>query len=105
MKKARDDGVGRFWESEIEKLDNGLPTSRPWTPEQQVILRKSGSVPGYSGHHRWGVKEYPHLARDPLNIQPLTRFEHLQGWHGGSYSGGSAVGVPLRPDLLIFLNE
>jgi RHS repeat-associated protein len=105
LSNARQQAVLEFWKSEKTNLVEGRPTARVWDLDQQAQLRSLGRVPGFKGHHRWGVKEYPHLARDPLNIQPLSHIEHLHGWHGGSYSGGSAVGVPLRPDLLIFLDD
>ncbi len=51
----------------------------------------SGKKPQYNGrtmqaHHTYSVLLYPHLANSPEVLYPAIPYEHLRGWHGGSYS-------------------
>lgn len=89
LTRRRKTGIQRFWAEEGERLARGEKGTRNWTAEQREAIL-SGDKPRYNGkamqaHHTYSVILYPHLANDPAVLYPATPYEHLKGWHGGSY--------------------
>lgn len=90
LDSRRSKGVKAFWDQERNRLVNGLPGTRNWTPEMaQAIVAHEGN-PKFNGkaveaHHTYAVRLYPQLANQGEIIYPATHYEHLKGWHGGSY--------------------
>jgi hypothetical protein len=41
---------------------------------------------------------YPQVADEPLNIYPVTYYEHFNRWHGGRWRNPTS-GKPLSPDV------
>lgn len=89
FKMRRDKGVNSFWYDEESRLRSGQQGTRNWSSEQvKAIL--NGDRPKYDyqtmqGHHTYSAKEFPHLANEGAVIYPVTKLEHLKGWHGGNY--------------------
>jgi RHS repeat-associated protein len=76
-KAARAEGVRAAWKAEREAVAKG-GGSRNWTRAERAELLKEGQVKGYEGHHRNTVKGNPlAMARDPRNVQFVTRAEHV----------------------------
>jgi hypothetical protein len=103
IEKKRDRGVGDFWALERQRLRNGQPGTRNWTPEQRADIL-AGKVPKgpdgnpMEGHHMFGVKDFPQVAGTGANIHPATRKEHKDRWHGGD-TKADTDGMPRRPDV------
>ena len=95
----RDEGVRLFWEQERERILNGQTPSRPWSSEQRAtILRGDAAMLNgkkLQGHHSYAVSQYPHLANRGEVIFPVTFYEHLHIWHGGSFFK-NAPGRPVK---------
>jgi hypothetical protein len=89
FKRRRDEGVINFWLSEQSRIENGQPTTRNWTKEQQQAILNGGKPTfngrALAGHHTYSATQYPHLANMAAVIYPATFTEHLKGWHGGNY--------------------
>lgn len=89
LAKRRKAGVDSFWKEERRRLSNGEKGTRNWSESQrQEIL--AGRKPQYNGqtmqaHHTYSVLRYPHLANQSAVLYPATAYEHLEGWHGGSF--------------------
>lgn len=82
---VRSSAVRKAWKNELLDVQSGgKGVSRAWTQAEKLELLSTGKVKGYQGHHMKSVKGYPELAGDPLNIQFLTRSEHLAA-HGGNF--------------------
>ena len=81
---CRGDAVKKAWKLEQKSVRTTGTGSRAWTTAQKAELLTTGRVKGYVGHHMRSVKGFPDLAGDPLNIQFLTRAEHLLA-HGGNW--------------------
>ncbi|ASA54581.1 hypothetical protein BSQ33_01755 [Vibrio gazogenes] len=93
----RNRGVDRFWREEKKRLKNGQ-----WDEAQtEAIL--NGKRPKFEGetmeaHHRYNALSYPHLADNPVNLYPATRYEHLYRWHGGNFRNETS-GKPLNVNV------
>lgn len=90
LNERRAAGVDAFYETEKERIINGLPTTRKWTQQQKDAIL-AGKKPKYNGktmhaHHTYSVKKYPHLANRGEVIFPTTFQEHLYEWHGGNWN-------------------
>ena len=83
-KSARSSAVRKAWKNEVALVESTGKGTRNWTTNEIDELLNTGKVKGYVGHHMKSVKGYPELAGDPLNIQFLTRKEHLLA-HGGNW--------------------
>lgn len=99
LAKRRNDGVRAFWNDERRRLVEGEKGTRNWTSAQRNEIL-NGDSPSYNGkkmqgHHTYSVSKYPHLANKAEVIYPATSYEHLKGWHGGSYRK-SLPGVRIR---------
>ena len=97
--RRRREGVKAFWNEERRRLVNGEKGTRNWSRVQLDEIMH-GSSPTYNGrklqaHHSYSVMLYPHLANNPAVLYPATPYEHLKGWHGGSYRK-SIPGVRIR---------
>lgn len=98
--KRRRAGVKLFWKQERNRLERGESGTRDWNAEQrQAIL--SGKTPRHHGkpiqaHHTYSAIRFPHLANLGEVVYPATHFEHLVGWHGGTYKK-SRPGRRIRP--------
>ena len=82
-------GADAFWKAERTRLAGGRRGTRNWNAEQRKAIL-AGSKPRYNGktmqaHHTYSVSRFPHLANVAAVLYPATPYEHLQGWHGGSY--------------------
>ena len=89
LRERRSKGVKEFWNEERLRLASGKKGTRNWSSEQlnEILSCKSPSYNGkrMQAHHAYSVSKYPHLANRPEVIFPATPYEHLEGWHGGSY--------------------
>ena len=82
---VRSGAVRKAWKNELlDVRSGGSGISRTWTNTEKIELLSTGRVRGYQGHHMKSVKGYPQLAGDPMNIQFLTRAEHLMA-HSGNF--------------------
>jgi hypothetical protein len=81
-KSTRASAVRKAWKNEAELVATTGKGTRNWTDVEIEELLTTGKVKGYNGHHMKSVKGYPELAGDPLNIQFLTRKEHLAAYGG-----------------------
>lgn len=99
LRKRRQAAIDAFWAIERNSIEHNLPTTRKWDSQQRAdILR--GRRPKYRGatmqsHHTYSVAKYPHLANQPDLIYPVTRKEHIYGWHGGN-TRNSLPGRPIK---------
>lgn len=89
LAKRRKLGIDSFWKEERTRLSNGEKGTRDWS-EAQLLDILAGRKPLYNGqtlqaHHTYSVLRYPHLANQPAVVYPATPYEHLKGWHGGSF--------------------
>ncbi len=97
--KRRRTGALEFWNQEKARIQNGSPTTRPWTAQQMhdiihnIRPTKNGQV--FQAHHTYSVAKYPHLANKGEVIYPVTFWEHLFIWHGGNFQK-SLPGKPIR---------
>lgn len=100
--KARAEGVRKFYQNEKEVLKNGKNGARNYTEKmkQDIINGKRPTYNGkpLEGHHKYSVEKYPNLAKEPTNIYPTTKDEHLYRWHGGNYRNPT-LGKPLNPNF------
>ncbi|MBR7163410.1 MAG: hypothetical protein IKD21_00345, partial [Clostridia bacterium] len=81
-KNIRSTAVKKAWKNEASLVQSTGIGTRNWTKLEVDELLTNGKVKGYVGHHMKSVKGYPELAGDPLNIQFLTRKEHLLAHRG-----------------------
>lgn len=100
--KARADGVRKFYQNEKEVLKNGEKGTRNYTEEMKKDII-DGKRPNFNGkplegHHKYSVEKYPNLAKEPTNIYPTTKDEHLYRWHGGNYRNPT-LGKPINPNF------
>jgi hypothetical protein len=95
----RQEGIDAFWDAERQRLTQGLPGSRDWSPEAVQSILDGGQPRGIYSHHRYSVSLYAQLANDASTISPVTFYEHFYKWHGGNWSNPSH-GVPLNPGIL-----
>lgn len=99
LNARREVGVAQFWNQERERILNGQRPTRPWSAEQrEMILGKTPpKINGKTlqGHHTYAVSKYPHLANRGEVIFPVTFYEHLNIWHGGSFFK-NAPGRPVK---------
>lgn len=79
---VRSSAVKKAWKNEAELVATTGKGTRNWTDLEIEELLTTGKVKGYDGHHMKSVNGYPELAGDPLNIQFLTRKEHLAAHNG-----------------------
>lgn len=99
LDKRRNSAIDNFWKEERIRIIKGLKTTRNWAANQREdILNKR--QPQYKGktmhsHHLYSVAKYPHLANVSKFIHPVTQYEHLYGYHGGSYRK-SLPGKPIK---------
>lgn len=78
LRAARQTAVRRAWAQERELVRQGGST-RDWTPAQKKELLETGMVKGFMGHHRNTVNGNSlEMARNPDNIEFLTRREHYE---------------------------
>lgn len=89
LNRRRKAGIDSFWDNERMLLLNGNKGTRNWDIKQIADII-AGHKPKYNGktmqaHHSYSVAKYPHLANRKEVIYPATDYEHLKGWHGGSY--------------------
>lgn len=98
--KARAEGVRKFYQNEKEVLKNGEKGARNYTEKmkEEIINGKRPTFNGkpLEGHHKYSVEKYPNLAKEPTNIYPTTKDEHLHRWHGGNYRNPT-LGTPINP--------
>lgn len=85
----RREGVRNFWKEERKRLRAGLPGTRPWSEGDRRLIM-AGKHPKWKGkpfevHHTYAARLYPQLANVGAILYPATHYEHLMGWHGGSY--------------------
>ena len=76
------------WNNEQALVQEGKGT-REWSPQQQRDILEKGKAyddDGYAfqGHHMKSAEKNPEYQGDPLNIQFLTRSEHLDA-HCGNW--------------------
>lgn len=76
------------WNNEQALVQEGKGT-REWSPQQQHDILEKGKAyddDGYAfqGHHMKSAEKNPEYQGDPLNIQFLTRSEHLDA-HCGNW--------------------
>lgn len=99
--KSRKEGVENFWAKEKQRLNDGELGTRNWTDQQkeEIIAGNRATFEGKTleGHHQYSVDKYPNLIKDPDNIYPVTKQEHLQRWHGGNFKN-QTDGEPLNPN-------
>ncbi|MBR4779841.1 MAG: hypothetical protein IK014_00610 [Lachnospiraceae bacterium] len=99
LNERRDEGVRAFWEQERERIISGKKTTRTWNSKQrESILNVYATRPkgiNIQGHHTYAVSQYPHLANRGEVIFPVTFYEHLHIWHGGSFFK-SSPGRPVK---------
>ena len=99
LNSRREEGVAQFWNQERERILSGQKTTRPWNAEQREMIlgKKLIKINGksISGHHTYAVSQYPHLANRGEVIFPVTFYEHLYIWHGGSFFK-NAPGRPVK---------
>jgi hypothetical protein len=81
IRALRKQGVRDFWKEERNRLEQGKPGSRDWTPEQEADIRarrvpKDEEGRPIEGHHIDSVEKYPEKAADKRNIKPLKFREH-----------------------------
>lgn len=96
-------GVDEYWSKERRDLRNGQSGTRNWTPEQRNAILGNKSAPKYrdlpvEGHHKYNATDHPHIANLGDNIHPVTKSEHLNRWHGGSWKNDTG-GEPLNPNF------
>ena len=97
MQSAREAGVRAAWKAERSLVASGQPGTRNWSRSERAELLSSGKVKGYEGHHINTVKGNPlEMARNPKNIQFVTRAEHVQIHRE---AGGFRVPITGRPML------
>jgi RHS repeat-associated protein len=75
---ARAQGVRQAWARERQLVQQTGQGTRNWTRAEQAELLREGKVKGYEGHHINTVKGNPiAMARDPRNIQFVTKSQHV----------------------------
>jgi hypothetical protein len=84
----RKEAVTNAWKKEKNLVAHGRGT-RDWSINEQEHLLRRGKVENYQGHHMKSVKTFPEQARNPKNIQFLSRKEHLEGAHNAKYKNQS----------------
>ncbi|WP_303871931.1 teneurin-3 [Acetobacterium wieringae] len=80
--------ICKAWNDEQQLIQEGKGT-RDWTPEQQKDILEKGKAydetgKAFEGHHMLNVEKFPEHQGNPLNIEFLSRPEHLQA-HDGNY--------------------
>ncbi|MCB1051251.1 MAG: hypothetical protein H6510_12360 [Acidobacteria bacterium] len=98
LTQRRQEGINAFWARERQQLSQGLPGPRNWNEVAREAILAGGQPLGIFSHQKFSVSHYPQLANDPMNILPVTFFEHFQNSHGGNWRNASH-GVPIRPNL------
>ena len=98
LSERRERGVDLFWAAERQRLAEGLPGTRAWSPSQEATILNGRTPRGIAGHHRYSVSSYPQIANDPANIYPVTFNEHLNRWHNGAWAN-QTHGIPLNPSV------
>ena len=79
----RKEAVRQAWKNEKQLCLKNSGT-RDWTQFEQHQLIAINKVPGYDGQHMKSVKQFPEQAKNPQNIQFLSREEHIKGAHNGN---------------------
>lgn len=103
LSARRNKGIAEFWNQEKNRIMNGAPTTRNWTPQQMHDIlhdrkpKQNGKT--IQAHHTYSVSKYPHLANQGAVIYPVTFREHLYGWHGGNFKK-SLPGKPINTKKL-----
>lgn len=97
--KRRASGVDDFWCQERQRILNNETLTRDWSQGQidDILNGKKPKVDGKTveGHHSYSASQYPQLANKGEVIYPVTRNEHLYGWHGGNFKN-SIPGKPIK---------
>ena len=75
--------VAEAWKNEKSLVLDGRGT-RDWSQKEQGEIIAKGKAKGYQGHHMKSVDGHNSKAGDSINIQFLTRSEHLAA-HKGNY--------------------
>jgi len=75
-------GVREAWRQERALLKAGKEGTRDWTARQRSQILKKGKAGKIDGHHINSVNVRPDLARNPDNIEFLTRKEHFRAHRG-----------------------
>jgi len=70
--------VDQAWKREAELVRETGEGSREWTADQKKELLETGRVKGYQGHHINSVNGNPEQARNPQNVEFVTRDEHFE---------------------------
>ena len=89
INSERRKGVRNAWKQEKELVEKTGEGSRRWTTDQKKELLKTGKVKGFEGHHTKDVHSNPEMAKDPNNIEFMTRKEHLEDGHDGNWQNPS----------------
>src|SRR5262249_6261584 len=98
LQLRRQRGIDAFWAAERDRLIRDLPGTRNWSAAARADITAGRQPKGIFSHHRYSVSKYPQLADDPLNIYPVTYYEHIYRWHGGRWSNPTS-GKPLSPNV------
>ena len=98
LTERRQAGIDAFWARERQLLSQGRHGTRQWSVEARLAILAGGRPAGIFSHHRYSVSLYPQLANDPINILPVTFYEHFFKHHAGGWFHPTH-GTPLRPDL------
>jgi len=98
VKNARKRAVAQAWREERQLVEKTGSGTRRWTEAQKKELLETGKVKGFDGHHRNTVNgNSPDMARNPDNIEFLTKAEHTKKH---SAAGGTRVAITEEDGLL-----
>lgn len=94
------------WNNEQALVQEGKGT-REWTPQQQQDILEKGKAyddDGYAfqGHHMKSAEKNPEYQGNPLNIQFLTRTEHLDAHCGNWQNPTNWYYNPITKEMVDF---
>lgn len=94
------------WNNEQALVQEGKGT-REWSPQQQWDILEKGKAyddDGYAfqGHHMKSAERNPEYQGDPLNIQFLTRSEHLDAHCGNWQNPTNWYYNPITKEMVDF---
>ncbi len=103
-----DKAIREAWKKEKDLVLEGKGT-RDWTPEQQEDIVKRGKAydtdgKAYEGHHMISVENNPELQGCSVNIQFLSKKEHLNAHDGNFQNPTNGYYDPETGETKIFEN-